>query len=257
MGRWSSDPRASAPGRLPPATPRQRCRPTPSTMFSAAALGTLAVLVSVLSLVPQVVRALRTRTTDGLSSGSTALALLSCAQWSAYGLGVLDLAQVANNAVSLVLYAMLAYALTVTGGVHRWFWQSVLLGSVVSAAAVALLLSPAAAAGVAAVTGLASRVPQVQVALSADSLVGLDPWAVQLAALNPALWVVYGVVVADPLLAVANTLGCALACIVGWRRLPPRRTLRVLAEGRLGSAVARAVSPVAARFPHHGSLQPA
>ena len=214
-----------------------------------ALLGATAVAVSLLSLVPQVRTARRTRVTDGISPGSTGLAVLACALWVAYAAGVADLAQVANNAAGLVLFALLAQVLGATGAVGRWWCPAVVAGSLALAALASVALPSTAAATVASAVGLLSRVPQVRVALSGTSLLGLDPWSVLLGALTPALWVVYGLAVADGVLVAGNVAAFGLAAVVGARRLPPRRTVRSLADGRLGPAVARAAAPVAVRFP--------
>lgn len=210
--------------------------------------------LSLFTQVPQVLRALRTRVTDGLSTGTLALSLIGCAQWCAYGIGVLDLAQIVNNVINLVLLSLLAYALVLAGVMHRWQAVGLLLAAGGIAAAVAGLASPVAAAAVATTIGLGAKLPQVRIALSGAPLWGLDPWTVLLGFVSPALWIGYGLVVGDHVVVASSTISGMLSAVIVWRRLPPRRTLWSLAAGRLGPRVARAVAPLCARFPQAAQL---
>jgi uncharacterized protein with PQ loop repeat len=219
------------------------------SLFSAALFGVVAVSLSVLTQIPQVLRALRTRVTDGLSTGTLALSLLGCSHWCAYGFGVLDAAQITNNVANLLLLSLLAHALVLAGAMRRWQGPALLLGSVGLAVAVAGLASPMAAAAVATTIGLCAKVPQVRIALSGAPLWGLDPWTVLLGCVSASLWTGYGLSVGDAVVVGSSTLSGLLSAVIVWRRLPPRRTLWSLSEGRLGPRVARAAAPLSHRFP--------
>jgi uncharacterized protein with PQ loop repeat len=218
------------------------------SLFSAL-FGVVAVSLSVLTQIPQVLRALRTRVTDGLSTGTLALSLLGCSQWCAYGFGVLDLAQITNNLINLVLLSLLGHALVRAGAMRRWHGPALLVGSIGLAAAVTGFASPMAAAAVATTIGLCAKVPQVRIALSGAPLWGLDPWTVLLGCVSASLWIGYGLSVGDAVVVGSSALSGCLSGILVWRRLPPRRTLWSLAEGRLGPRVARAATPISLRFP--------
>lgn len=205
--------------------------------------------LSVLTQIPQVLRALRTRVTDGLSTGTLALSLLGCSQWCAYGFGVLDPAQITNNLANLLLLSLLAHALVLSGAMRRWQGPVLLLGSLGLGAAVATLASPMAAAAVATSIGLCAKLPQVRIALSGAPLWGLDPWTVLLGLLSASLWIGYGLSAGDAVVAASSALSGVLSGIIVWRRLPPRRTLWSLSRGRLGPRIARAVAPISLRFP--------
>ena len=219
-------------------------------MLLAALFGSIAVLLSLLTQIPQVRHALRTGITAGLSTGTLALSLFGCAQWCAYGFGVLDLAQIINNLVSLVLFSLLAYALVQAGAIRRWQGMALPLGAVGIAAAMVALASPATAALVATAVSVCAKVPQVRIALSGAPLWGLHPWTVLLGVVGPSLWICYGLAVGDVVVVAASAVSGALAAVIVWRRLPLRRTLWSLSAGRLGPRVARALTPIAARFPH-------
>ncbi|MDN4162179.1 PQ-loop domain-containing transporter [Nocardioides abyssi] len=215
----------------------------------AAAFCSVAVTLSLLTQLPQVHRALRTRVTDGLSTGTLGLSLLCCASWCAYGMAVLDVAQVANNVVNLALLALLAHALVLAGALRRWQGVVLVAGSVGTASAVAQLTSPVAAATMAATIGFGAKVPQVRVALSGAPLWGLAPLSVVLGFVSPALWAGYGFVTGDPVVLVASLVSGALSAVILWRRLPPRRTLGSLSTGRLGPRVARVAAVVETHLP--------
>ncbi|MTB82883.1 hypothetical protein GGQ24_00900 [Nocardioides sp. zg-578] len=218
-------------------------------LLSAAVFCSVAITLSLLTQLPQVLRSLRTRATEGLSTGTVALSLLCCASWCAYGLAVLDVAQVANNVVNLALLAVLAHALVLAGALRPWQGVALVAGAVGIATAVVGLTSPFAAATLAAAIGFGAKVPQVRVALSGAPLGGLAPLSVVLGFVSPTLWAGYGLAVGDPVVLLASVFSGALSAVILWRRLPPRRTLGSLSAGRLGPRVARVAGAVDTRLP--------
>lgn len=223
-------------------------------MLPAALFCSVAVTLSLLTQVPQVLRALRTRVTDGLSTGTLALSLLCCASWCAYGMAVLDVAQVANNVVNLALLALLAHALVLAGALRRWQGVVLVAGSVGAATSVANLTTPVTAATMAATIGFGAKVPQVRVALSGAPLWGLAPLSVVVGFVSPTLWAGYGPVTGDVVVFVASLVSGTLSAIILWRRLPPRRTLGSLSTGRLGPRVARVAAVIDAQLARNGAV---
>lgn len=115
----------------------------------------------------------------------------------------------------------------------------------IAASLAAWLISPLTVGMIGSVIGSVRLVPQLRLALSGQPLWGLDPWAVQLALGSSGIWLAYGLAATDiavissaGLAAIMNTAICA-------RRLPPRRTLRSIADGRIGPHAARYATPVA------------
>lgn len=100
-------------------------------------------------------------------------------------------------------------------------------------------------AAAASTLSIAKMLPQLRLALSSASMFGLCPWSTLLGLLSAVLWLGYGLSVTDVAVTVTSFVASGLSAVVTVRRLPPRRTLQSLANGRLGSGVARAVAPLA------------
>lgn len=75
----------------------------------ATIVGTLSGVITVLSFIPQAVRAWRTKRTQDLSAGTFVLLVLQSAGWTAYGV-LLDQNPIiyTNSAVLLITVAILA-----------------------------------------------------------------------------------------------------------------------------------------------------
>jgi MtN3 and saliva related transmembrane protein len=73
-------------------------------------LGYVAGMITVISFVPQVVRAWRTKQTRDLSLGSFALLITACSLWIIYGAASRDWPIVATNGGMIMLNAALATA---------------------------------------------------------------------------------------------------------------------------------------------------
>lgn len=207
--------------------------------------GWAAVVVGLLGAWPQVLRVLRTRSTEGVSWLSAVLGTLCMAVWLGYGVVVADHVQVANNLLALLAAGtlcalLLAYArprvlpaLSLVVGV-----AGVVLAAWLGAGAVGLAVAASS-------LSIARMVPQVRLALGSSELFGLCPWSTLLGLLAAVLWLGYGLVVTDVAVTVTSFVAAGLYTVVTLRRLPPRRTTRSLADGRLGPVVARAVTPLA------------
>lgn len=216
-------------------------------------VGIVASFVSLYATVPQVLRAARTRSAEGVSWSSLVLSLATFTIWVVYSVAVADRIQLVNNTVALGLLATLAVMLVRAGGSSDY--RSALAAVVASAVASMLLLdvSNAFTVAMAATTVSSLRlVPQTRLALSRAPLWGLDPWGTLLAWLGMALWLAYGILVGDHAVVICCGIGVSMQSTVVAFRLPPRRTIASLAGGRLGPRVARLAVPVAARFPQAG-----
>jgi len=213
-------------------------------------LGALASCLSLAASVPQVLRATRSRSVEGLSWASTVMSLGTMTVWCVYALAVADEIQVVNNLAAFSLLVALAVAVVRAGGATRT-WSPFVV--VVASAGLALVVLGASSAFTLALcaTMLSSlrMVPQTRLALSGVPLWGLDPWATVLSWAGMALWLVYGALVGDAALAVCSAIMLVMQSVIVAIRLPPRRTLGSLACGRLGPGVARLTAPLAERFP--------
>jgi uncharacterized protein with PQ loop repeat len=221
--------------------------------MSVVFLGALASLVSLYATVPQVLRAARTRSAQGVSWGSLVLGLATFTLWCVYASSVADRIQLVNNGIALVLLGALA-VVVVRAGVARTYWSAVAV--IFATAVVSIWLVDVANSFTLAMVGtvLSSlrMLPQTRLAISRAPLWGLCPWATLLGWLGMVLWLAYALAVGDLPFALCSVIGLLMQSAILAFRLPPRRTLASLAGGRLGQPVAALVAPVSARFPHQG-----
>lgn len=213
-------------------------------------VGALAAALSVYATVPQVLRAARTRSVEGISWSSILLSLGTMTLWAVYAVAVADAMQIVNNSLALLLLAALA-VVVMRAGVPRSAWLPVV---VVFATALASIwvVDVANSFTLAMVGTLASSMrmlPQTRLAVSGAPLWGLCPWSLLLAWTGTVLWLLYGLMVWDPALAICCSVLLVMQTVVVVYRLPLRRTLASLAGGRLGRPVARVAAPLSQRLP--------
>jgi uncharacterized protein with PQ loop repeat len=216
----------------------------------AVLIGSAASVLSLYSVVPQLLRAARTRSAEGVSWSSILLGLATFSLWAVYAFAVADAIQVINNSIALVLLVALA-AVVMRAGVPRKVWIPVAV--VFGTGLLSLWLVDVANSFTLAMVGTTvsslRMVPQTRLALSKAPLWGLCPWSTVLAWSSCVLWFTYGALVADVALAVCNVIMLALQTVILVHRLPLRRTLASLAGGRLGGKVATLVLPISQRLP--------
>jgi MtN3 and saliva related transmembrane protein len=219
-------------------------------------VGSAASFLSLYATVPQVLRAARTRSAEGVSWNSLVLSLATFTLWVVYAVAVADAIQLINNTIALVLLAALA-VVVLRAGVARTYWTAVAAVFVTAAASILLLdrTNSFTLAMVGTTISSLRMVPQTRLALSGAPLWGLCPWSTLLAWLGMAMWLAYAVLVADHALAICSAIAIVMQSAIVAHRLPPRRTLASLAGGRLGRPVAHLVAPVSARFPHQDSYK--
>jgi uncharacterized protein with PQ loop repeat len=221
--------------------PIQRC----VTITFALVVGLTASLIGLAGAVPQVVRARRT-SVEGLSWGSQLLTLATCTLWAVYGFSVLDGIQVFNNIAALGLNGLLVAAIVAAQPTSRPAQAvGVITTTAIIAVLIAWLINPLVVGMIGSVIGSVRLVPQLRLALTRQPLWGLDPWAVQLALGSSGIWLAYGLAATD--IAVISSAGLAVLIntTICAYRLPPRRTLRSIADGRIGPHAARCAAPVA------------
>jgi uncharacterized protein with PQ loop repeat len=219
-------------------------------------IGIAASVLSLYATVPQVLRAARTGSADGVSWSSLVLGLATFTLWAVYAAAVADVIQLVNNFIALGLLTALAVAV-VRAGVRGSSWLAV--AAVFASAAASILLlghtNSFVLAMVGTLVGSLRMVPQARLALSGAPLWGLCPWSTLLAWCGMACWLTYSLLVGDHALTLCSSIAISMQTAIVAHRLPPRRTLGSLAGGRLGAPVARLLTPVAARFPYQDGYE--
>lgn len=217
---------------------------------SVVLVGSAASVLSLYSVVPQLLRAVRSRAVDGVSWSSILLSMATFTLWCVYACSVADAIQVVNNGAALVLLLALALA-ALRAGVPSRSWSP--LAVIFATGAGALLLVDVANSLTLAMVGTAvssvRMLPQTRLALSKAPLWGLCPWSTLLAWWGTGLWLVYALMAGDYALALASLVMGSMQTVIVTHRLPLRRTLASLAGGRLGHPVATLVMPLSQRLP--------
>ncbi len=187
-----------------------------SDLFGATAAG-----LTTLFAWPQAIRALRKRSTEGLSLTSTLLMGTSGLLWSAYGLAT-------SSTYILVANLSVACAALVIATVFRARHPRLpvlliaLAGAVVALAALA---GPATTGLLGVVVAGAMTLPQAILALRArTSLAAVSALTYLLLATNAACWIVYGALIADLLVVAPNlvTLPASILILTRLGRRKPR-----------------------------------
>lgn len=212
-------------------------------------LGAVASLFSVSATVPQVVRAARTRSVEGVSYASVVLSVATFTLWVVYAFAVADRVQIVNNVLSFVLLVALAVVVARAGGRRSRSAVAAILVSAAAAVVVVDVLNSFVLAMAATTISSVRMVPQTRLALARVPMRGLDPWSLVLGWVGMVLWTGYGAVVGDPGVLICSVLSVVMQSAIVAVRVPPRPTLQALAAGRLGAQVAWLAGPLAHRFP--------
>lgn len=214
-------------------------------MNIALAVGLTASLIGLTATIPQVLRARRT-SVEGISWSSQLLTLATCTIWAVYGFTIFDGIQIFNNVAALGLNGLLVAAIVAAQPTSRPSQALAVIGATaVAASLVAWLFNPLTVGLIGSVIGAVRLFPQLRLALSGQPLWGLDPWAVQLTLGSSGIWLAYGLAATDVAVITSAGLAVLVNTTICARRLPPRRTLRSIADGRIGPHAALYATPVA------------
>jgi len=214
-------------------------------------LGAAASFFGLFSNVPQILRALRDRSAEGVSWSALLMNLSASVLWAVYAVAVVDHVLLAYNAAAVGLLVVLVTTLLAAEGRSPWsgFLTALFAMGVAGLSGFTAAVSPVALALAGTALSSVRMWPQARLALSRVPLWGLDPWATALGWMSWLLWAAYGLAVGDPAIALSSATGLALHSVVVAIRLPPRRTLHSIAGGRLGPVAAQVAGPVSGRFP--------
>lgn len=213
-------------------------------------VGSAAAALSVYATVPQVLRAARTSSVEGISWSSILLSLGTMTLWAVYAIAVADAMQIINNALALLLLGSLAVVVMRAGvPTGAWLPVAIVFASALASIWVVDVANSFTLAMVGTVASSLRMLPQTRLAISGAPLWGLCPWSLLLAWTGTALWLGYGGLVADVALTICCSVMLVMQTVVVVNRLPLRRTLASLARGRLGQPVARVAAPLSQRLP--------
>ena len=168
-----------------------------------------------------------------------------------YGFAISDHVVSGVNFLSVLGTAVMAWVLAVES--KTWLRRPhvvlVTLGTIGFVyAAYALSMAPLVVL-VSTVIGTVNKIPQVRIALSGNPMWGLEPTALIVNGISWFTWTIYSMLISDWALIVSCGWGLLMHSVIMWKRLPFRRTLRSLANGRGGLALSRVARPLSAVFP--------
>jgi len=164
---------------------------------------------------PQARRIARTRRVDGVSATWIGVSLSINAWWLAYGLAADIWALVPVSVMSLILYGVMAWFFLASVG------RRGLGGMAVGMFVLGMVPLPFLVAGGWALAGVAvglsygvQLLPAVVASLRTRVLTGVSSTTWIIAFVEAALWLVYGIAVADVALVLAGTVGVAMAGVI-------------------------------------------
>lgn len=203
-------------------------------MSVAVILGSVASVISLYSTVPQVLRAVRTRSVEGVSWSSMLLSLATFTVWAVYAVALADAIMIVNNTLALALLGVLAAVVMRTGEPQPvWVPVAVVLVSFVASTWLVEATNAFTLAMVGTVASSVRMLPQTRLAVSGASLDGLCPVSLTLAWVSGGLWLGYGVLVGDVALVLVSAIVLVLQGIVLGYRIRPRRTAAPQATGQV------------------------
>jgi uncharacterized protein with PQ loop repeat len=184
------------------------------TTAAVVLVGWLAVAVSCVQFVPQVVRTVRTGDLDGVSPLMWAVLTAQGVAWATFGWRAGLVPSVLTNLVLLASAVVMLQRLVAGGaaGAQRALVAAALLLAV--DVAVILALPNAVLGGLAAAIAMVSQVPQVVTALRTDDLSGLSRPMFLLGALAGACWFLFGLGTAQPAIWVSASFVTALTVVI-------------------------------------------
>jgi len=224
-----------------------------------SAVGMTAATIGITCSTPQVWRLWRSPDAEGVSHASAVLGVLASSTWLAYGLSLVDWAQITANIPGVAgALAILTLVVLRSGASFRPALAAAVAWSVV--ALVTFRIGGPQALGVAATAvTLSARGPQVWTAYRSTSLSALSPLSFALTVVSASLWVTYGVGTGEAPVFTSATAGLTLSLLIlvrvwhlGRRRSEPSRAgatqpVAVLAVPAPAAAPDRATVAAAAR----------
>lgn len=179
-----------------------------------AAIGTVAGILTVAFGIPQAIRILKSRSTEGVSPAAWWLTYILCLTWLAYGLQINDWVLILSNAASLLAPGVILISSRpreVTFTVFK------IVGVTVGGLIICMGVPQAIAGFIAAALLSTTRIPQVVASFNAMkahrvTVVSSMTWTISLT--FSALWVIYGVLNNDWAQIVGNVIATALSLLV-------------------------------------------
>jgi uncharacterized protein with PQ loop repeat len=182
-------------------------------------VGAMGVVLSVAFAWPQALSARRADDVTGVSGPANVLLLLTATTWTLYSLAIGDLALIVANGVCVGAAATTLEALHRRGhldpaatGRLVAAWGFAL--TVVIATSAALDLGAAPVGVLAAALGISMSVPQAWRALRGHGVEGVSLTTYLLLMAVMATWLVYGLLVGDPVVWVPNVIGLVVVAVV-------------------------------------------
>lgn len=164
---------------------------------------------------PQARRIARTRRVDGVSAAWIGVSVAINAWWLTYGLAVGVWALVPVSVVSLALYGVMAWFFVASVG------RPALPGLAIGLLGLGMLPLPFLIVGGWQLAGVAvglsygvQLLPAVVASLRSSALAGVSSATWIIALVEAALWLVYGIAVADVALTLAGAVGAVMAGVI-------------------------------------------
>jgi len=178
--------------------------------------GTVATLLGVAFIWPQVFRVYSRRSVEGVSPSSQVIGLAGTLMWLTYGFAIESTAMVVSNAnielaiIALVVMLVRKRALSL--------WKPI-VAVVVTAGfcTMSAILDPTAVGVAGVIIGTPAIVPQVWRAVRTTHLFGVSVSSYCLLAAMGSGWFIYGLSIGDPIVSYPNLILVPSASFIAWR----------------------------------------
>ena len=197
----------------------QRCLPHGNYSWSvtlANISGTVAAILAVIFIWPQVVRVYVRRSVEGVSGVSHLVGLSGTLMWFTYGISVGSLPMVISN-VNIELAIVALMVMLVRKNALPWWSPVTVLVTTAIFCAVFFYISPTVVGVAGVLIGTPAILPQAWRAIRSERLFGVSATSYGLLTLMGLGWFTHGYAIGDPVVSYPNLILMPCSMIVAWK----------------------------------------
>lgn len=178
--------------------------------------GTIATVLGVAFIWPQVIRVYSKQSVEGVSATSQLIGLSGTLMWFTYGIGIESAPMILSN--TNIEVAIIALVVMLVRQRALALWKPVVVFSVTAVfCAVFVSVSPTVVGVAGVVIGTPAIIPQVWRAVRSAHLYGVSVSSYLLLATMGSGWFVYGLSIGDPVVSYPNLVLVPSASYIAWR----------------------------------------
>ncbi len=184
--------------------------------------GSLAILLGVFSIWPQVIRVYAKQSVEGVSGLSYLIALTGTMMWFAYALNTRNLPLLLANTSTNIATIALMVLLVRKRALPLWLTTTV-FALTVSYCGILSAMAPSAVGITGVIVSTISILPQVWRAMRTEYLLGISPSSYALLAATSCAWFSHGILVDDAIISAPNFVLAPSALFISWKAWSSQR----------------------------------